>query len=879
MASRVLVQDLPVGLELGHYRIVEKIGAGGMGEVYRARDEHLARDVAIKVLPPGTLIDESARKHFHKEALILSQLNHPNVATIHDFDTQQGVDFLVMEYIPGITLSTKVAAGPLPEKEVLRLGVQLAEGLAAAHEQGVVHRDLKPGNLRLTGDGRLKILDFGLARLVGPLSWTESTQSLGESQAVAGTLPYMAPEQLRGQTCDARTDIYSAGAVLYEMVTGRRLFSGAQSGELIDAIFHREPTPAGKVNPEVSLALEAVIGKALDKNPARRQQSARELLADLRALAAPGSDVAPAAAMQWLGWLKWRMQRRYRALLVAATFLLAALLSMVWLSGRTPALAFAARDFVLIGDFENQTGDPVFDKSLTTAFTTSLGQSSYANIYSRLRIADSLKRMKKPVVDRIDEPLAQEIAVREGLKVIVLPSISGVGENYRVAASIRDVTSGKDVKTEFVKAHGKDKVLDAVDTLSAAIRKDLGESLQTISQSKRLSSVTTQSLDALRQYSIATERALALRWDEAKMYLENALRIDPTFTAARASLGMMHVEQAMNGLPHFDGEEGKRLLSEAVKHVDGLTDREKYGILAFHARAVEKNPERAIGYLKTLIALYPDDSVTHVSLGRTYLQMGRASEALAEYKEAIRIDPRFVLAYANVGATYLYQMGDVASALPVCQKILQLDPGNAWAQDCIGWSYFAKNDLPQAQAAFEKAVAANPQATLSRYRLAHTHRVQGHYQQAIETLQQIQKADSSETSVFYDMGVVYEGMGDRQKARESFTRFRRELETHEKKTLHEPGTQLELAANSARLGETERARQLLRKAMAKAPQLHLEAAFVLSLLNEKKEAVEQLELAIQNGYTNYIWLKMNPDLLSLHGYPAFEQLMGKVIKT
>jgi tetratricopeptide (TPR) repeat protein len=391
--------------------------------------------------------------------------------------------------------------------------------------------------------------------------------------------------------------------------------------------------------------------------------------------------------------------------------------------------------------------------------------------------------------------------------------------------------------------------------------------------------VTTQSLDALRQYSIATERALALQWDEAKVYLENALRIDPNFTAARASLGMMHVEQAMNGVPHFDGEEGKRLLSEAVKHVDGLTDREKYGILAFHARAVEKSPEHAIGYLKTLLALYPDDSVTHVSLGRTYLQMGRVPEALTEYKEAIRIDPRFVLAYANVGATYLYQMGDVASALPVCQKILQLDPGNAWAQDCLGWSYFAKNDLPQAQAAFEKAVAANPQATLSRYRLAHTHRLQGHYQQAIETLQQLQKADPSETSVFYDMGVVYERMGDRQKARESFTRYRRELETQWKKTLHEPGTQLALAATSARLGETERARQMLRKAMAKAPQLHLEAAFVLSLLDEKKEVVDQLELAIQNGYTNYIWLKMNPDLLPLHGYPAFEQLLGKVIKT
>ena len=402
MASHTVGQNTLVGLTLGHYRITGKVGAGGMGEVYCARDEHLARDVAIKVLPPGTLIDESARKHFRKEALILSQLNHPNVATIHDFDTQQGVDFLVMEFIPGITLSEKVAGRPLPEQEVLRLGVQLAEGLAAAHDRGVVHRDLKPGNLRVASDGRLKILDFGLAKLVGPFSGTESTQSLGESQAVAGTLPYMAPEQLRGQACDARADIYSAGAVLYEMATGQRLFPGAQSGELVDAIFHREPTPAGKVNPNVPLALEALIGKAVDKNPERRQQSARELLTDLEALAVPSSAASPAAARQWLGWLKWRMRRRYRALLVTGAFLLAAVLSMVWLSGRTPALAFAARDFVLIGDFENQTGDPVFDKSLTTAFTTSLGQSSYANIYSRLRINEVLKRMQKPAVDRID---------------------------------------------------------------------------------------------------------------------------------------------------------------------------------------------------------------------------------------------------------------------------------------------------------------------------------------------------------------------------------------------------------------------------------------------------------------------------------------------
>ncbi len=195
MANDAVGQDTLIGQTLGRYRIVEKIGAGGMGEVYRARDEHLARDVAVKVLPPGTLGDESARRRFHKEALTLSQLNHPNIATIHDFDTQQAVDFLVMEYIPGITLSEKIAGRPLPEKEVLRLGVQLAEGLAAAHEHGVVHRDLKPGNLQVTSDGRLKILDFGLAKLRFPVTASATTESLSETHAMAGTLPYMAPEQ------------------------------------------------------------------------------------------------------------------------------------------------------------------------------------------------------------------------------------------------------------------------------------------------------------------------------------------------------------------------------------------------------------------------------------------------------------------------------------------------------------------------------------------------------------------------------------------------------------------------------------------------------------------------------------------------------------
>jgi len=284
MASHPVGQDTVVGQTLGHYRIAEKIGAGGMGEVYRVHDEHLDREVAIKVLTPGTLSDEHSRKRFRKEALALSKLNHPNVATIHDFDSQQGVDFLVMEYIPGITLSEKVAAGALPEKEVLRLGVQLAEGLAAAHDHGVVHRDLKPGNLRVTSDGRLKILDFGLAKLWRPVTASAATESLSEPQAMAGTLPYMAPEQLLGGEIDARTDLHAAGLVLYEMATGRYPFADVENSRLIGAILRNPPLPPTALNPKLSPELERIIGKCLEKEPENRYQSAKELAIDLRRL-------------------------------------------------------------------------------------------------------------------------------------------------------------------------------------------------------------------------------------------------------------------------------------------------------------------------------------------------------------------------------------------------------------------------------------------------------------------------------------------------------------------------------------------------------------------------------------------------------------------
>src|SRR5271166_4138386 len=273
-----------IGQTLGHYRILEKVGAGGMGVVYRAHDEQLERDVALKVLPSGTLSDNPSRRLFRKEALALAKLSHPNIETIYEFDTQDGIDFLVMEYVPGMTLAERLGSGALPEKEVVALGMQIVAALEQAHERGIVHRDLKPRNIAITERGQAKVLDFGLAKLLSKVSEVTAADTLTDTQPGAGTLPYMPPEQLQGESVDARADIYTMGAVLYEMATDRRAFPEELPSRVIDAILHHPPVAPRALNPRISPELERIILKCLDKDPGRRFQSAKELSVDLHRL-------------------------------------------------------------------------------------------------------------------------------------------------------------------------------------------------------------------------------------------------------------------------------------------------------------------------------------------------------------------------------------------------------------------------------------------------------------------------------------------------------------------------------------------------------------------------------------------------------------------
>src|SRR6266851_5627894 len=356
-----------VGQLLGHYRLLEQIGAGGMGVVYRAHDEHLNRDVAAKVLPAGSLANEETRKRFKQEAHALARLNHPNIATIFDFDCEGTTDFLVMELLTRQTLADKLLAGPLPPNVVIEYGIQMAEGLAAAHQQGILHRDLKPGNLGLTAEGRVKLLDFGLAKLLttDPADVTQSMTGVGLAK---GTLAYMAPEQLRGENIDTRVDIYAAGSVLYEMATGKR--PHPQVGPLlINAILNRPPVPPSVLNQAVNPALEAITLKALQKDPKLRYQSAKELAADLERLNAATVPVALRQAS------RQRFRQSLRPVMLVAGVLLLAIVS--WQISRRiqDRPTEGPRPTLLVGDFENKTGEPVFDSTLREMFTSSLDQS------------------------------------------------------------------------------------------------------------------------------------------------------------------------------------------------------------------------------------------------------------------------------------------------------------------------------------------------------------------------------------------------------------------------------------------------------------------------------------------------------------------------
>ncbi|HYW47238.1 MAG TPA: protein kinase [Bryobacteraceae bacterium] len=596
-----------IGESLGHYRILEKIGAGGMGVVYRARDERLERDVAIKVLPAGMLSDENARKRFRKEALALSHLNHPNIATIHDFDSDSGVDFLVLEHIPGVTLDQKISRGPLPEREVLDLGMQLAAGLSAAHEQGVVHRDLKPGNLRVTPDGRLKILDFGLAVLRKD---DASTVTAGETGKVAGTLAYMAPEQLRGQAADARSDIYAAGVVLYEACAGRRAFPQKTSAELVTAIVKDEPAALSGI----SAGLERAVSKCLQKDPGLRYWSMRELGAELGRIAAP----PPAQG---------RPRRRAVAIGGGLVVLLAAVAGF-WMM-RRPAAAHPLRSLAVL-PLENFTGDAAqayFADGMTEELTSNLAKIGALRVISRTSVMQ-YKGQHKPM---------PEIARELNVDAVIEGSVQRAGDRVRITAQLIDAAADRHLWSESY-----DRDLTNVLALQSEVARAIAEEVraQLTPQEKgrlaRSGPVKPEAYDLYLRGKVAQNNRAAID------LLQRAVNADPGFADAHAELAMAYCQRIFSIAP----EEQKELEPKAWSEVEKALAIDPDLANAYSARgqllwspAHHFPHEEAIREFRRALVLNPNSDEAHAELAMVYNHVGLLEESLDHAQQAAAINP------------------------------------------------------------------------------------------------------------------------------------------------------------------------------------------------------------------------------------------------
>lgn len=687
-----------IGQTLGHYRILEKVGAGGMGVVYLARDEQLDRDVAVKVLPSGTLTDEAVRRHFRKEATSLAKLNHPHVETVYDFGTQDGVDFLVMEYVPGKTLADRLSGGALPEKEIIGLAIQIASALEEAHDRGIVHRDLKPANIALTAKGYAKILDFGLAKLLRPVE-EGTTEVFSDSQAAAGTLPYMPPEQLRGERVDGRADIYTVGAVLYEMATGRRAFREELASRLVDAILHQAMVAPRALNPRISPELEAIILKCMDKESDRRYQSAKELLVDLRRLQ-PSSSVAIQPNSPRTDLSAWRKRIAYgTTALVAILAVLVAANVGGWrdrMVGRPQSPQIRS---LAVLPFENLSGDAeqdYFADGMTEALITDLGQIPALRVISRTSVM-KYRRTRMSLIDvarelHVDALIEGSVSRSQNLVFVTARLVSGLSDTQLWSRSYQ---------------RESENVLLMQGEVAAAIVREINVTLTPVQQAQltRGRAVNPVAHEAYLKGKYLL-RGTPEQMLKAKELFEQAISTDPNYAPAYAGLADYYWSN-LEMRPDVAMPEASKYAQKALD----LDPELAHGHLTLGAVSFlgDWNWALAESHIRRAIELNPSDAEAHRTYSYYLAALGREHEALMEVQRSQELDPLYITTQITAGWVFYYA-AQYDHAAAQCSKALELDPNSAGAYDCLGLSYLAKGMYDQAIAACAQAVTLSKNA-------------------------------------------------------------------------------------------------------------------------------------------------------------------------
>jgi len=642
-------QPMLIGQIISHYRLIGKLGSGGMGIVYEAEDIRLGRRVALKVLPESLAHDQKALQRFEREARAVSSLNHPSICTIYEVEEHDNRPVIVMELLEGESLKDRIRKGPISGDELLGIGIQTSEGLEAAHAKGIIHRDIKPGNIFVVGGSRVKILDFGLAK-VAPGDVAEDgseEESLTLEGVIPGTTSYLSPEQIRGEEIDARSDLFSLGVVLYEMATGQRPFAGKNRVLLMQAILNAKPAAPSRTSPALPAALDSIIAKSLEKDREHRYQRAADLCSDLkRVKAGMESDPAVASALAAAKG-KARIARRWKIVIAVSVAAIAIAGGALFYSHRAPALS--GKDTIVLADFDNRTGDPVFDGTLRQGVAVQLEQSPFLSLISDERIQQTLRLMGQPADARLTPDIAREICERTASAAVLDGSIASLGSQYVLGLRAKACRTGEVLAEEQVQAARKEDVLNALGQIASKFRTRVGESLTTIEKhNTALAEATTPSLEALRAYSAGWKVLSSTGSAAAVPFFKHAIEIDPKFAMAYASLGRMYDDLGESALSAGS-------TSKAYQLRDRASDNEKFFISASYDMQVTGNLEKAQQTCELWAQTYPRAMIPHAFLsGIIYPVSGKYEKAVEESRKAIEFDPDFAIGYNILALSYAY---------------------------------------------------------------------------------------------------------------------------------------------------------------------------------------------------------------------------------